>query len=364
MGEWFKARKYTCAMLCIVAFCLNQQAIAQLKQTQFNGFGHLEYSLINNDSTDSYFSLGEHDFFVTSNLSNRISFLGEYVIRFNGKSATSFLPSIERSFLRFNYINNHNIIVGKIHTPVNYWNDVYHHGRVFFPVIDRPFAFTYIIPLHTLGLQLQGQNLGRWGFGYDAAIGNGIASTDNSQGGINPSLTAAVHIKPIPGLRIGASYYYNHLSQNTAGTHIGHSITQPVNPTNAYKGEVDFGLTCGSIAWFGKRFEFLNEFSFNQTRTDSLGTADNMSNFAYAGLRFNDRNVPFVLVDYIRIADNDLHVYPVEMLKFALGYRYEFNYLVNLKAQVEHTWMKHADDHLLHGHLGTLGFRVQLAYGF
>ena len=44
MGKWFKARKHTCAMLCIVAFCLNQQAIAQLKQTQFNGFGHLEYS--------------------------------------------------------------------------------------------------------------------------------------------------------------------------------------------------------------------------------------------------------------------------------------------------------------------------------
>jgi hypothetical protein len=346
------------------AVCIRHQATAQLKQTQFNGFGHLEYSLIHNDSTDSYFSIGEHDFFVSSNNSKRISFLGEYVIRFNGNSPTNYLPSIERSFMRFNYINNHSVIVGKIHTPVNYWNDVYHHGRVFFPVIDRPFAFTYIVPLHTLGLQFQGQNLGQWGFGYDAVIGNGIASSDNFQGGFNPSITAAIHIKPIPGLRVGASHYYNHLSQNKSGTHVGHSVAPGNNSSNLYKGKVDFGLTCGSVAWFGKRFEFLNEFSFNQTRTDTLGTANNVANFTYAGLRFNDRNVPFVLVDYIHIADNDVHVYPVQSLKLALGYRYEFNYLVNLKAQIEHTWMNHSDEHLLHGHLGVLSLRAQLAYGF
>jgi len=336
---------------------------AQLKQTQFNGFGHLEYSLVHKDSTDSYFSIGEHDFFVTSNLTNKISFLGEYVMRFN--PATSyFRTSIERSFMRFNYTNNHNIIAGKIHTPVNYWNDVYHHGRVFFPVIDRPFAFTYMVPLHTLGLQMQGQNLGKLGFGYDVVLGNGIASSDNFQGGINPAITTAFHIKPLLGMRIGASYYYNHLNQNTSGSHVGHSITPGINTSEIYKGAVDFQLICGSFAWFGKNLEFLNEFSFNQTRTDSLGTADNLANFTYIGYRFNDNNVPFVLVDYLKIANNDLHVYPIELLKMAVGYRYEFNYLVNLKAQVEHTWTKHAGDHLVHGHLGLLGFRLQLAYGF
>jgi hypothetical protein len=71
-----------------------------------------------------------------------------------------------------------------------------------------------------------------------------------------------------------------------------------------------------------------------------------------------------MLVDYLKIARNDLHIYPIELLKVAVGYRYEFNYLVNLKAQVEHTWTRHSSDHLVHGHMGTLGFRLQLAYGF
>jgi hypothetical protein len=336
---------------------------AQEKSTRFNGFGHSEYTLVNKDSIDSYFSLGEHDFFVTSNLSKRISFLGEYVFRFNTKSATSFLPSIERSFVKFNYYKGHSIIGGKIHSPVNYWNDVYHHGRVFFPVIDRPFAFSYMIPLHTLGLQVQGQNLGKLGFGYDFVFGNGISSSDAFQGAFSPSYTAAVHIKPIDGMRLGISHYYNRLDQNTSGAHIGHLITPGNTGAPNYKGPVDFNLSCVSMAWFGKRFEFLNEYAYNTSRTDSLGEAYNFSNFTYLGYRINEKSIPFILVDYLRIADNDLHVFKNEQLKLAVGYRHEINYLVNVKIQAEHIWSQH-ENHLIDNHLGSLGLRVQLAYGF
>jgi hypothetical protein len=358
--------RFTASRICFIfllSLC-NQLAFAQFEQTKFNGFGHQELSIIRKDSTDAFFSMGEHDFFVSSNLSKRISFLGEYVIRFNTSSSTSFLPSIERSFIRFNYINNHSIIAGKVHTPVNYWNDVYHHGRVFFPVIDRPFAFTYLVPLHTLGLQFQGQNLGPLGLGYDFMLGNGIASTDNFQGGFHPSITAAVHVKPIPGLRLGASYYYNQLSQNKAGTHIGHAVSMGSNPLRLYKGPLNFQLYSTSLAWFGKKLEFLNELSVNRTRTDSLGIAFNFSQFTYLGYRFNDNNIPFVLLDYIKTSDKDLHVYQTELLKLALGYRYEFNYLVNIKAQIEQTWSRHSQGNLVHPHFNNLGLRIQMAYGF
>jgi hypothetical protein len=347
-------------------FCFTPHLQAQFKQTQFNGFGHIEYSLMAKDSVESYFSIGEHDFFVTSNISKQISFLGEFVIRYNSTVATNFLSSIERAFVKFNYRNNHSIIAGKIHTPLSFWNDTYHHGRVFFPVIDRPFAFTYIVPLHTLGTQFQGQNIGDLGFGYDLVLGNGINSTDVFQGDFDPSITAAVHIKPVPGLRIGASYFYNHLAKNGAGAHSGHSIATNTDP-NAYKGPVEFNLLSSSISWFGKRYEFLNEFSFNQTKTESQGAANNFSNFSYAGVRLDDKNIPFALVDYIHIAENDLHTIPTEMLKAGIGYRYEFSYLVNLKAQIEYSRVKQSDIHVMHGHSGfseVWGFRVQLAYGF
>jgi hypothetical protein len=360
IGKFVFSKKLLIGTLAF--FCFIPNLHAQIKQTQFNGFGHIEYSLMAKDSVESYFNIGEHDFFVTSNISKQISFLGEFVIRFNSSVATNYLSSIERAFIKFNYINNHSIIAGKIHTPVNFWNDSYHHGRVFFPVIDRPFAFSYIVPLHTLGTQFQGQNIGDLGFGYDLVLGNGINSTDSFQGDFDPSITAAVHIKPVEGLRIGASYFYNHLSKNGAGAHSGHS-NSTINDPNAYKGPVEFNLLSSSISWFGKRYEFLNEFTFNRTKTEIQGAANNFSNFSYAGVRLNDKNIPFVLVDYIHIAENDLHTKPTKMMKAGIGYRYEFSYLVNLKAQIEYS-REQSDAHLMHDHSGVVGFRVQLAYGF
>jgi hypothetical protein len=358
-------KKINYFLVCLTLHCLTSDIIAQNIQVKFNGFGHVEHSLIVRDSTENYFSLGEHDFFVTSNLNKRISFLGEFTIRYNSNVASNFLPSIERAFIKFNYKNNHSIIGGKIHTPVNYWNDSYHHGRVFFPVIDRPFAFSYIIPLHTLGTQFQGQNIGDVGFGYDVVFGNGLSSTDVYQGDFGPSITAAFHIKPAQGLRIGASYYYNYLSNNTPGAHSGHAVVNTQNPD--YKGPVSFTLLSNSISWFGKRWELLNEFSFNQTETEIQRKANNFSNFTYVGLRCNENSIPYILVDYISIAKNDLYTQPIEMFKSGLGFRYEFNYLISLKGQLEYSYSKQPSPNMTVNHMGgsnSFGFRVQLAYGF
>jgi hypothetical protein len=339
--------------------------LAQKPITQFNGFGHVEYSLQRaNDATSSYFTVGENDFFVTSKLNNKISLLGEYVIRFNSNSATSFLPSIERTLVKFNYYKNHNIITGKIHSPLNYWNDVYHHGRLFFPTIDRPLSFSYLLPLHTLGVQFQGQNLGHLNFGYDVVAGNGISSTDAFNASTRSSLTAAVHIKPVDGMRIGASYYSDYLPNNTSGVHSGHSGTKPHYSGTLYKGGVQFRLSAFSFAYFNEKFEILNEFVYNRTKTDTLGKADNYSNFLYAGLRIRDKHVPYFLVDYLHIDKKDLHAYPLITQKFALGYKHEFTTYINLKTQIEYSESRLPHDEHEHKLGDNLSFRLQLAYGF
>lgn len=344
------------------AVFFTQQLYAQKPVTQFNGFGHLEYSLDYLDHADSYFSVGEHDFFISSKLKEKISFLGEYVIRFNGNSATSYLPSIERTFVKFNYYKNHNIIAGKVHSPVNYWNDVYHHGRLFFPTIDRPISFSYLVPLHTLGIQFQGQNLGESNFGYDILLGNGISSSDFFDDNVNPSLTAAFHFKPVDGMRIGASYYYDFLENNKSGIHSGHSAPKTHYTGKLYTGAVNYHLMSLSYAYFGNDFEMLNEFSYNATDTDTLGVANNYSNFLYAGLRIKEKHVPYILADYMKISSNDLHTYPYEFHKYAIGYKYEFSHLLNVKTQLE--YVKFMKDHTTHTMTSKYGFRIQLAYGF
>jgi hypothetical protein len=336
--------------------------LAQKPNTQFNGFGHVEYALDYTDHADSYFILGEHNFFLTSKLSDKISFLGEYVIRFNSGSATTFLPSIERSFVKFNYKNNHSLILGKIHTPLNYWNDVYHHGRLFFPTVDRPSAFQYFVPLHMLGLQAQGQNLGPLNFGYDVVVGNGIASTDVFDDNVDPAFAVAVHIKPKEGYRIGASYYLDHMASNTYSAHTGHSASKRHYVGPLYKGMMHFSLASFSYAQFTDKVEILNEFSYNRTFTDSLGSANNIANYLYAGIRIKDKHVPYFKTEYMNVSKSDLHTYPVRIQKIALGYKHEFSPMVNVKFQLERYNYSH---HNVGSALpNSTALEVQLSYGF
>lgn len=336
---------------------------AQFPKTTFRGFGHLEYAATGIDTQYSYFSIGEHDFFVTSQLSPRISFLGEYVVRYAPGVPTNFLPSIERSLVKYNYRGEHAVIFGKIHTPVNYWNDVYHHGRLFFPVIDRPESFSHLVPVHTLGLQLQGQNIGDYNFGYDVVFGNGVHNTDFDDNRTVHAVTAAFHFKPIDGMRVGASYYYDFMETNGYGSHSGHSTATLPPIGQRYTGELKFQLTSLSLAYFGEKFEFLNEAMLNTTKTDSLGRARNFANFIYAGYRIADKHVPYALFDYVNVADNDLHTYGKHFTKLALGYRHEFSHLINAKVQLEFTKGHHAYA-MVQPHNIQNRLKIQIAYGF
>jgi hypothetical protein len=333
---------------------------AQQRNTQLKVYGHLQYSYddLTDAGADSYFSLGEQDFFVTSNLSDQISFLGETVVRYDNATASKFAPSIERAQFKYDYYKNHSLIVGKMHTPVNYWNDVYHHGRLFYPTIDRPTSFSYMIPLHSLGARAQGQNLGKLNFGYDVSATNSIASTDVFDSSLNKSITAALHIKPIEGMRIGGSYYNDYMSSNTPGAHTGHGSGNP-----AYKGAVNFEIACFSFAYFGEHLEVLSESAYNRNRTDSLGVAENYSQFVYAGLRFKEKHVAYGLFDFMDMSEKELHTVPINVVKLGLGYKWDILYNCVLKIQLER--LESGDDHLFHNHNSIrYDFRCQLAYGF
>ena len=226
-------------------------------------------------------------------------------------------------------------------------------------------SFSYLIPLHTLGLQIQGQNLGKLNFGYGLVLGNGVSSTDVSHDSAVPSLTGSMHIRPKEGMRIGLSYYWDDLHKNTPSVHSGHNTVVNMPDLEMYKGPVKFRLASLSFAQFGEKFEFLNETGFNSTQTDSTGTSRNFTQFVYAGINVSEKITPYFIFDYIRVADNDIYTYPLDKLKIALGYRYSFNYLLNLKVQLEKFWdFKHQVNYPGTKTYGGPYLRVQLAYGF
>lgn len=304
-------------------------------------YGHIDYELnrypnakdTRNDGLGS-FTLGEHDFFVTSKITEHISFLGETVITGSKSSSTGFAASIERARLKFNYYGNHSILIGKMHTAINYWNDVYHHGRIFFPTIDRPLAFNYYVPIHALGIRAQGQNLGNLKFGYDLQVANSLESMDASGNSLNFNYNASLHIKPVDGMRLMVGFNNDFLPSNMPGPH-AHSGNVHHNHSMMYRGPVDLNQLHFSIAYFGKDWEFLNEFAYVQTRTDSLGISNSFANFTYIGYRLKSVWVPYAFADFITMSENELHHMPVSGLKYGMGIRYDINDNINVKLQYE-----------------------------
>jgi hypothetical protein len=319
----------------------NKSIYAQ--NTQIRGFIDV-YSTYQHNKLS--FGFGEQDLFITSELNDRFTFLGESVFKFSLGSPTFFDVSIERVVLKYNFSGNHNLLFGKHHTPLNYWNDTYHHGKVFFPTIDRPMLFAAgIIPLHTTGISLQGHNLGNIKFGYDLMLGNGIGSSDIIDNDKHKSVTAAVHIKPADGLRIGGSYYRDVISRGVK-THEGHLIDWQVKQQ----------LATGSIAYFGKAFEFLSEATMAINKSDTTNTQNTIGSYAYAGLKINEKWVPYVRIDYLHFPYGEIFYHKDNKKAVVAGLRYNVNYLCVVKLEAEH------DNSKLTGNSNKV--TAQLAIGF
>ena len=343
----------------IITLCLLFWVVAgnaQISKTRINGYGHIDFTYEQeNGASDAFMNIGEHDLFITSTFTKNISFLSEMVVKPSSGSSLGFVPGIERARIKFRYFKNHSIIVGRMHTPVSYWNDVYHHGRVFFPTIDRPLAFSYFTPIHVVGLRLQGQNLGKLNFGYDVVIGNTTMTGlifDNSTA---PSVTVAAHIKPKDQMRIGFGLFHeNYEHEELSGHSHSHGSNMPSEKTG-------FSLINFSFANFGEKVHVLNEFSMNITNTDSLGLAENFSNYIYLGIPIKERFIPFIGFDFLSVDDSDLLNMGQFRSKYILGYRHEFTPLINIKTQVEYY-----DNNISHmaREESKLEFKIQVAYGF
>ena len=292
------------------------------QNTQIRGFVeaniHLEDNKLN-------FGFGEQDLFITSQLNDHFSFLGESVFKFSPSSPTEFSVSVERVIVTYNYAGNHNILIGKHHTPINYWNDTYHHGRVFFPTVQRPLLFSAkIIPIHTTGIALQGLNLGNLRFGYNVMLGNGLGSEEITDNDKSKSLTVAVHIKPWNNWQIGTSFYNDAISAGAKA--FGKTFQEKVNQQ----------LYTASVAHFGKQYELLAEATVSSDRSNSTGRATAFAGYIYAGVRLNDQWVPYFRYDNLTFESNEPIFGMDDKTSFVLGVRYEISYLVVVKLEYQH----------------------------
>lgn len=294
------------------------------QETQIKGFASTS---VNSTNGKSSFGFDEQDLFITSQATSHISFLGETVFKYTPTTPTEFSVSIERILMKYNYYGNHSIIIGKHHTPLNYWNDTYHHGRVFFPTIARPILFdANLLPLHTSGINFQGQNLGDYKFGYDVLIGNGLGASDITDNDNFKSLAFSLHFSPIEKMRIGASFYTDRIAK---GADV-HGFTTPT------KFAIKQNVLTGSLAYFGEKFELLAESSLVNNTSDTTGTKKTLGSYIYGGVRVSPKIIPYLRYDNITYESGEVYFTKNNLNSMLLGIRYEINYLATVKFEYQH----------------------------
>jgi hypothetical protein len=176
------------------------------------------------------FQLGEFDLFVTSKLSEDLSFLAEMVVAADQKNEIG--VDLERLQLTYKVSPFFEVSGGRYHTAIGYYSTAFHHGTWFQAATGRPFMYYFedsggILPVHNVGVTTTGlvPGTGSTGLHWIAEVGNGRSSSNEGkpvqdfQSDRNAKSTnVAAYIKPawLEGLQTGANWYHDRLYPDSA----------------------------------------------------------------------------------------------------------------------------------------------------
>lgn len=217
---------------------------APTQAVDFGAFGNIRYLSSNQDATTQGFMLGGFDLYASHQIGDKTHAFIEYVMEGNGNEIVT---DVERLIVSRTFNDKFTLAAGRFHTPIGYWNNVYHHGALLQDTVDRPSFLDFedganaILPTHTVGLMASGRfDTGRVSLSYDLAVGNGTSiNTGNIQpeldvnntGDPNKSKAFVGHFGIEPentGFKMGISVVTNHIPESgdapTAGVAKGHTL--------------------------------------------------------------------------------------------------------------------------------------------
>jgi hypothetical protein len=271
---------------------------------------------------DDYIELGETSLFVFGRLSNRLSVLTEVTLR--PKRYREDTVKVERLTLRWDLNDKHWLTLGKMHTPVNYWNDSFHHGRYFFPTIDRPLAFKNFVPIHEIGLRFSGSRLGRYNFFYDVVLGSGqSAGNDPFINGLK-STTVSIGIRPTANLEIRSSLYQDEIMNHQKSPE--HDLGVQTNDRE----NLDWQLWSGSMYFENKKMQMLTELSASRNKGGNL----NYTSYIFAGWKWLPRMMPFVFADFQRVDPKEIHFLSGIQRRYGIGIKTAISNRTDLKVDL------------------------------
>jgi opacity protein-like surface antigen len=329
--------------ICVVAIGFGAQA----QDTKIRFFGQPEFGTESNRQEDALvgvsptgqyitrdtttsktnFNTGTFALFVTSQLSERISVLGE--VSFNNSGKTSSFE-VQRLMARYAIQDYFSIRVGKMFTPIGYWNNQYTLGLVLQPTIQRPAALRTVsdggvLQYKDTGFQLEGDNITSARLSYKVMVGNGVGyygSGDKKDHHV--AMTAQVGVEPLEGLKILGSGQFDRIEKGRPN---------PNGTIAALPDDGNYQLFVGSVAYMNpeRKPEFIAEFLHQTSEFDNMGKKSSFSGYFYGGYKITDKITPYFLYNYTQAGasttegDPYFAPIPVNINRLTIGARYKFN---------------------------------------
>jgi len=298
------------------------------------GFSDFTYSQTDQPGVRSGFNEGQFILHMNSNLSSKVSFMGEVSISARADAGTGipaaagFNVEVERSIIRFEHNDYFKVSFGRYHTPINYWNTAFHHGQWLQTTASRPEMTQFggkFIPVHFVGALVEGAApAGGLNFNYNLGVGNGRGSVISRAGDAGDNNNAKAwlvnaFIRPdrLYGLQVGASAYRDRVT--SGGREFGEWITST------------------HLVWNRETPEFIAEFA--NVRHQNLTTPSPITNsqafyvqVAYRLSVFEKKWKPYYRFDYIHVPSSDTMFQPIPNLAGSTaGLRYDLTSFAAMK---------------------------------
>jgi hypothetical protein len=290
-----------------------------------NEFG--QYVKTDTSYTKTNFNSGDFVLFVTSQLNERISVLSEVSFNNSGEESTF---ELQRLMLRYYIKDYFSLRVGRMFTPIGYWNNQFTLGLVLQPTIQRPMAIRPVsdggvLQYRDNGIQFEGENITNARFFYKVLIANGVGYFGSNEKRDNHvATTVQVGAEPVEGLKVLVSGMFDRIEKGKS------------NPNGSISSLPDDGnleLFVASAAYMNpsSKFEFIGELLSQKSKFENVGTFSSYSYYGYAGFRATNALTPYVLYNSSKAGksrtegDPYFSPIPVKIDLLTVGARYKFN---------------------------------------
>ncbi len=299
------------------------------------GFSDFNFSASTLRGTRSGFNEGQFTLHMTSALSPRVNVFGEFTFTarqdggMGSPAVPGFNPEVERILIRYDRSDYFKVSFGRYHTPINWWNNTYHHGQWLQTSVSRPEMTQFggrFIPVHFVGAMVEGSApAGGLNLNYNFGLGNGRGSVISRGGDAgdennNRAWLMNLFVKPnkIYGLQAGGSIYRDRV---------------PV-------GGRSFGewIQSAHIIWTKETPEFMAEFAnVSHKETGARNSTNSQAFYAQLGYRLpldEQKWKPYYRFEYIHVPRSDeVFRQVLSLAGSTFGMRYDITHFAAFKVE-------------------------------